>query len=84
MFSPINLAKALAFATLLTSSLTLANPVGTTDAAAAKLDAEVGFSILGNEPNRCCTPRCEYCSTILCEDIGCRDSFVRFCPALPS
>lgn len=83
MFSPTNLAKALAFATLLTSSLTLANPVGTSDIAAAKLDAEVGVSILGDEPNRCCTPGCEYCSTLLCVDVGCRDSFVSPYPALP-
>lgn len=83
MLSPTTLAKALAFATLLASSLTLASPVGPSDTAAAKLDAEAGFSVLGDEPNRCCTPGCEYCSTILCVDVGCRDSFVSPSPAVP-
>ncbi|KAK0751332.1 hypothetical protein B0T18DRAFT_425990 [Schizothecium vesticola] len=79
MYSPIKLATALALATFFTSSLTLANPAGTTSLAAAQLDADVGAFIQDTEPNRCCTPGCEYCSTILCEVEGCRDPMYTSC-----
>ncbi|KAK1827469.1 hypothetical protein QBC39DRAFT_385810 [Podospora conica] len=70
-------ATALALATFFASAL--ANPAGPGIAAMAKLDAEVGASIKDTEPNRCCTPNCEYCSTILCETEGCRDPFYTSC-----